>query len=256
MTSIRYLFATLFLAWLASSCGNTDPGDQGDTNGGDGDASPDDTSRSDSSEDYYPMKVGNFWKYLETETETSIENTLTYEVTETTTDTFGSLGEKEVFVIENIVIDDDNLDDDEKRVQYVIDNGTRAERLRHYVYVFNTLTMKLELTKERNYEPGFLRFDRSRVAFEEAWTETLTRFSDSKDTSGVEEKVMVYELEVLAVDELVEVSAGTFNCIKIKRLSGPEYDNETKYYWFAKGVGKVREADDTSIEELLEYRVE
>jgi hypothetical protein len=253
MTSIRFLFTALLATPLAFSCGNTDPGDQGDTNG---DASPDDTNRSDSSDDYYPMRVGNFWKYLETETETSLENTLTYEVTETTTDTFGNLGEHEVFVIENIVIDDDNLNDDEKRIQYVVDNGTRAERLRHCIYVFNAGNMELELTKERNYEPGFLRFDRSRVAFEETWTETLTRFSDSKDTSGILEEEMVYEFEVLAVDELVEVTAGTFNCIKVKRYSGVEYDNETKYYWFAKGVGKVREADDTSIEELLDYRIE
>jgi hypothetical protein len=44
----------------------------------------------------------------------------------------------------------------------------------------------------------------------------------------------------MAVDEPVTVPAGTFNCLRVRRRASQQ-DGSDKTYWFAKGVGKVKE---------------
>jgi hypothetical protein len=238
----------LLTAMISIGCGNQDPDDMDGTDDpSDGGTPP--------GKDYYPLKVGYSWRYLETFDDGSPSNELTYAVTDMRTEDVEGLGKGSVFNVENSVIDDDILDDDEQRVQEIWDDGKRAMRLNHTVYV--NIVGDLVPTKIRRYEPGFLRFDRERLEINSPWQETLTRYSDPLEEdkpSLVEERTYTYT--VLGVEEQVEVPAGKFTCIKISRVSPADEDNEQKTYWFAEGVGKVKEEDDLSVEELTEYVTE
>jgi hypothetical protein len=54
---------------------------------------------------------------------------------------------------------------------------------------------------------------------------------------------------VVAVDEMVNVPAGTFSAVLIEKVGG----TSTKRYWFARGVGKVKERSGAQLEELVNY---
>ena len=54
---------------------------------------------------------------------------------------------------------------------------------------------------------------------------------------------------VVALDEMVTVPAGTFSAVVIEKVGG----TSTKRYWFARGVGKVKEQSGTQLEELKSY---
>ena len=56
---------------------------------------------------------------------------------------------------------------------------------------------------------------------------------------------------VEAVDESVTVPAGTFPCLRLRRM-GTEVGQSDKRFWFARGVGKIREEGD-QVEELMSY---
>jgi hypothetical protein len=57
--------------------------------------------------------------------------------------------------------------------------------------------------------------------------------------------------KVVAIGEMVTVPAGTFSAVVIEKVGG----TSTKRYWFARGVGKVREQSGSQIEELTGYMV-
>ena len=214
---------------------DTESGRDSNTNG---DAGPDSGTDVENVEnDYYPMAVGAFWKYRETQPGlTPIE--LTYTITKKEKKTFGDItGEREVFFMENTF--DVN---EEYRVQYIEDDGVRAVRHGHDVYTDEGWK------KVRTYTPGFLRFDRGKVAVGEKWEETVSSVTvDAKETKT---QTTTYEFEVLRVGTPVTIGIGTFNCIQLKRKDSA--DSETKLYWYAPGIGKIREQTlDTSKEEEL-----
>ena len=65
----------------------------------------------------------------------------------------------------------------------------------------------------------------------------------------------VKEYEIEALDEPCMVEAESFKCVKFVRENME--NGERKRFWFAAGVGKVREQnlDDGKIEVLIEYNV-
>ncbi len=67
------------------------------------------------------------------------------------------------------------------------------------------------------------------------------------------QKDVSYRWTVLAEHESVTVPAGTFDCVKAQRVNLNNTD-KTKTYWFAPGVGKIREEGPTT-EELTAYQV-
>ena len=72
------------------------------------------------------------------------------------------------------------------------------------------------------------------------------------DGTPVVQETVNFRFEVLSVTEEVTVPAGTFITLQLRRteLSG----NEVKDYYFAKGVGKVKEiTQGIKTEELTEY---
>jgi len=241
------IFVISVVALWSVACGSEEPDEEGtDSSSGDTDHDADGGTDSDSenapdfSNDYYPMQVGAYWTYEET-TSSGDATTLTYTVTEKKTMDFGGeTGEREVFLVENTF---DSLN--EKRIQFIEDDGTRAVRHGHEVYDITET-----LTKTRFYEPGFLRFDRSKVTVGDKWEETVTRTTDTLDGSAVVSEAITYQFEIISVGEPWTIDLGTFNCIQIKRQD--QSDFETKYYWYARGIGKIRELTGDKEEVLVD----
>jgi hypothetical protein len=250
----RWFFLTAFLLSGAFGCGSIDPSAKKDTesdstaegdaggDGGDGDSDGDSDTDGDgdADNDYYPMAVGDFWTYRETEG--SVITEFTYEVTGTETMDFGrDTGERTVFVMENTF-----QSSSEGRTQYVEDEGDRVVRHQQDIY-----DAQGNFTKQRNFYPGFLRFDRTKTTVGDKWTETITRVSDPKDNSTPTEDQVTYQYEILSVDNVVTIESQSYTCIEVKRTDIT--DPEVKYYWFAKGIGKVQEQTGSSkIEQLID----
>lgn len=109
-------------------------------------------------------------------------------------------------------------------------------------------------TGEEVYVEHKLRIDESEprtspgASFEERYTETRTE----PDTGGSK---TVIKWERWRVDglESVTVPAGTFDCLRLVR-DGARGGQAQKTYWFAKGVGKVKETGNQT-EELVAWTI-
>ena len=220
-----------------SSDGDTDNDVDGDVDGGaDSDSNPD--SDGDSN-DYFPMEVGDYWIYKESSPSGEIE--LKYSVTDKVKKNFGTaVGEREVFVVEN-TFDENN----ERRIQFIEDDGVRAVRHFHEVYDLDG-----NLTKTRLFVPGFLRLDRAKLSVGLEWTETVKRTTDTKDGSAPRLDVVAYEYKVLSLDQQVTIKGKTYFCYTFQRHD--EVDHEDKVYWYAPDIGKVREITGGKEELLIE----
>jgi hypothetical protein len=100
---------------------------------------------------------------------------------------------------------------------------------------------------EVDYEPGFPRFDDEWVgaAPDSVFPYTYDRTRSDMGVPGTPE-LRTQTYTVVAQSEMVTVAAGTFDCIKVLRVSEAEAEavvgRETqKHLWFARGVGKVKE---------------
>ena len=106
------------------------------------------------------------------------------------------------------------------------------------------------------YEPHKTRIDESPAhrAVGASWTDTVTEnVTDQDQLTTTTTKTEAWVVE--AVDEVVQVPAGDFCALRVKRTSTVNgATGSVKTYWFARGVGKVREAGDSQIEELVSYR--
>ncbi|MCU0664726.1 MAG: hypothetical protein MUC50_20685 [Myxococcota bacterium] len=228
-------------ASIAQGCGTQEPyASDTDTDTGTDTALP-------TENDYYPLTVGSTWEYKETTLAGAISS-FSYTVKEKTTIEFEhGVGEKEVFVIEN----DLSSATEEGRVQYYEDEGARVTRLRHLV-ADNTGNF----TKQRDYVPGFLRFDRSKTAAGYPWIESLTAWTDRMDGTALSAESVQYQYEVIEEHQEVTVPAGTFDCLVVERTALSGGKNEVKQYFFAKGVGKVKEiTEGEKVEDLASYTI-
>lgn len=102
------------------------------------------------------------------------------------------------------------------------------------------------------YDPPSLRVDSGRTAVGTRFTDSHTK--STYDANGVllEVEPRAHEFIVEAENELLEVAAGSFKCVRIRRSrSGTESE---KTYWYAPGVGKVKEVGGQT-EELTSYSV-
>jgi hypothetical protein len=90
------------------------------------------------------------------------------------------------------------------------------------------------------------------------WTESYERIDvDPVTGARTGARRIEEEWEVQAVDEEITVPAGTFRCLRLRRRSRTAGEYEDSTYWFAPGVGKVREdSPPEELEVLVEYHVE
>jgi hypothetical protein len=109
-----------------------------------------------------------------------------------------------------------------------------------------------------DYTPGFMRASDAwtTVGFMEEILYDRTEYDANGQNPVVEARGHTYE--VLAINEEVTVPAGTFDCVKVERVRtvGTE-SGALAVFWYAPGVGKVREERpvEMEIEELVSVSI-
>ncbi|MFC1610321.1 hypothetical protein ACFL6C_05135 [Myxococcota bacterium] len=191
---------------------------------------------------YFPVSVGNRWVYAEIDKLGVVpDKTDTKEITGVTNLADG----REAFVM---LSTPGAVGDVVKRFTWVVE-GNRVDRVRAEDYVHDALH------EQHTYEPGFARFNYGLVAVGDTFTQevihTCTSVSSSNPACpGVDSTSYTWSVE--SVSDVIDVPAGTFSCLKIRRHRA---SGQHKTYWYAPGVGKVYEDGVGNIEELLEYQI-
>ena len=136
----------------------------------------------------------------------------------------------------------------EVSVSFLQQLGTSVLRVHKDITVLDMLDSRVD------YDPGFVRFNYE-------WTDQQVEMAGytrtETDAMGMltseEDRLMTYTVESLSTE--VTVPAGTFDCVQVMRVRMDTM--ETKRFWFAEGVGKVKNEtlDTGSTEELMEFSI-
>jgi hypothetical protein len=108
-----------------------------------------------------------------------------------------------------------------------------------------------EPNSEESWDPPRIIVDGSSAHIKRGvkWVEE-TEYTEQKDEDDPKSEPEEATWQVDGVDQEVTVPAGTFRALVVKRIT-----DETKTYWFVKGIGKVKETGKKT-EELTKYKVE
>ena len=190
-------------------------------------------------ERYLPFDVGSTWTYDVTEVGLpTVQKTSTVEAFE---DTGGDKAGVEAFRVRT-----------EKTagatVSWQQDICTGVVRHREKSFDMNDA-----LVSDQYYAPSKLRIDETpaRLAQSATWTESYTETEIDPGTGATTTTAKAATWTVDAVDEEITVPAGTFTCLRLHRV-GADVGQSDKTYWFAAGVGKIRETGSQT-EELASY---
>ncbi len=127
------------------------------------------------------------------------------------------------------------------------DTGSAVRRLRE-----QSLDASGGVRDDTSYEPYKLRLDESnqRLVVGASYTETYVEAS-TDSTGAVTRRTKSEVWTVEAIDEAVGVPAGSFTCLRVRRV-GADAGGSDKRFWFARGVGKIKESGGQT-EELKSY---
>ncbi len=192
--------------------------------------------------DYFPLAVGTTWTYLVTAGAGTKDKT-------TTVEAYEDIGDEKTGVVA-YRIHTDKVSGETVSWQSV--NGSVLERHREQSIDGG------QITRDEYYDPFKLRLNEADdhtalgMTWVESYTETATDFAAGSPV-GTSSSTKAEQWSVEAVDANITVPAGTFDCLQLRRasLSG----GSTKIYWFAKGVGKIKEVGDGQTEELKSYEL-
>jgi hypothetical protein len=131
--------------------------------------------------------------------------------------------------------------------------------------VFRDVTVSGQTAVEVTYDPAFLRFDEAwtmagqMMTLADDWTQVCHMSSAAQTCSpgATTTGTTTHTFNVIATSAKLTVPAGTFDTVEVERTKMKTNSTETKRFWFARGVGKVREEDlsSGSVEELSEYHI-
>ncbi len=195
--------AVLVLAATAAACGGDPP-----------------VTTTPGDDRLYPLAVGNRWTFRVTDS-SGVVSTKIQEITGMGTTADG----QEAFVTLT------------RRAE---DKGTRS--LQGYdgdrMVRFTEQTLEGDsVIFDYRFEPPALRVHSGLTEVGDTYTDTHDKLK--LDVNGavleVEPKIHTYTVEAI---ETIQVPAGDFECVRIARMSETTTD---KIYWYAKGVGKVKE---------------
>lgn len=164
----------------------------------------------------FPVKVGNRWEIQITDASGLVSSKVQSVLSENEDGfTFQTLrGNREVTSVQKI--------DEEGRLV-----RTQEQTVREGV-----------VTERLSYQPPSLRLDLVKTKLGDSFEYTFTeqRLAPDGTVESTKEKTQQFTIE--AVDEQVTVPGGTFTCTRVRRVTvnGPE-----KTYWYARGVGKIKE---------------
>jgi hypothetical protein len=221
------LFAIGSILAAAAGCG-----------GGGGDDAP----ACDSTERYLSLATGASWTYRVTDND-NVRTTKTQTVG-ANEDIGGDLAGTTAFRLTTVK----GTNGLGMTVSWQQDTGAGVIRLREQ-------DMSGSTTTDEYYAPMRHRIDESaaHLVVGAAWDETYTE-SVSTDGGAPITTSKTEHWTVVADDEVIAVPAGEFCTLHLHRVSTVGgLDGSTKDYWFARGVGKVKEVASGQIEELAEY---
>ncbi|MDX2093846.1 MAG: hypothetical protein SFX73_38790 [Kofleriaceae bacterium] len=111
------------------------------------------------------------------------------------------------------------------------------------------------LLSDQFYVPEKVRVDESPAHLVEgvSWVTSYVKLEVDPVTSAVTTKDKSDVWTVEATADAVTVPAGTFTALRVHRI-GEEDGQAEKWYWFARGVGKVKEVGKQT-EELVRYEL-
>lgn len=177
---------------------------------------------------YMPLAVGNTWTYLVDDgVNPPVGKTTTLEAVEAVPDkpsvmAFRQRTEKAKG----------------HTLSWLEDAGDRV--LRHYDENYDETGMQ---TSHETYDPSKLRVDETaeHLVVGATWVDAYT--DTNVDANGTVPVQKVETWTVVAVDEIVTVPAGDIPCLKLER-KGNMANQPLKTFWFARGVGKVKETSE------------
>jgi hypothetical protein len=229
-----------------TSNGGAEPSEAGAGPGGSGGSGGSGGGEEPQLEPLLPWNVGNTWTYEVTKDGVTTIKTTTVEDLEEVGGTGPNADVMAYFVV--TAKGADLMDRTESWQAADPENPLRIVRFRERA--FGAMTGKLEL--EEHWAPAKLHIDGSaeRTTAETTWLED---YEETKLAPGLSPTThAVRDLwTVIANDETVEVPAGTFeNVIHFRKAGG----GSTKEYWYARGVGKLKETG-SQIEELTAFEL-
>lgn len=194
---------------------------------------------------HFPLVDGASWTYHHT---TLVDDPWD----ETDTITRGAYQGQDVFVLS----DEEDAQGEQTRSTHVIE-GSRVYR------AYKEVSLGDVVAVTTTYDPAFLRYDEAwtstgqTVTLDDAWTQNcVVESAASKCAPGaVKIGTTTHTYTVLDTAEELTVSAGTFTTVKVQRDNVSE--PEIKLFWFAAGVGKVREESPATgaVTELSAYEI-
>jgi hypothetical protein len=182
----------------------------------------------------FPLAVGNAWTYRVTEADGAV-----IEKVQTVTGTT-SEGGAAAFTLVSV------RGNRQTRSVQRVDEAGRLVRLREEGSEDSD-------TRDRfRFMPFALRVDTSRTRLQDSYESAHVEERLGADGGVLERTDKSYRFVVEAVDDRVVVPAGEFSAVRVRRESG---SGAVKTYWYAFGVGKVKESGGQT-EELSAYRVQ
>jgi hypothetical protein len=246
------LVFSLALAILAPACGDSDPSRDGtgSTGGASSTGGTSSTGGQTASPigDLLPWKEGNSWKYRVTDDDATV-------TTKTTTvgplELVGGTGPNKDLMAHRVTTHKDDTGggtEVDETVSWQAVVGQRVVRYREQA--FGRMTNLLEL--EEHWDPSKLHVDSS-AANTTVGHDWLESYTETKLPAGGEPTYNSPSFDRWFVDarEMVTVPGGTFDALVLRKVSSSQ--NE-KRYWYAPGVGKVKETGGQT-EELVEYNL-
>jgi hypothetical protein len=91
------------------------------------------------------------------------------------------------------------------------------------------------------WDPYKLRIDESKLKKGEKWSVTYKEYARNNGVDAMPHD-RNESWEVLGVNEMLTTAAGTYKTLHLRRMGTDQNATSDKEYWFACGVGKVRES--------------
>ncbi len=242
-TPARPSFATLRSPWLSAlllGAALLLPGCGSDLDTGDGDVA---------TGSLLPWKAGNVWKYRVTDPSTGV-------VTSKTTTVYALEaipGWKDAAARANRVETRKGTDETDKTVSWQGPDPVAPERiLRYREESYGATTQLLQLAEY--WEPPRIHIDGTEANTKDKAEFPIT-YRETKLPNGDVALAVPHDVTelwtVMSVSDTVQIEGAVYeNTLQIRKSSG----GSSKYYWYARGVGKVKETGGQT-EELISYTV-
>lgn len=239
MKSTMFAMASVAVVF-AAGCGGSDGGGGGGGGAADGGGGGDDGGGGDTGR-YFPLEVGASWTYRVTDVSDASVSSKSQ-----TVEAFEDVGGDKAGVMAFRMRSEK---DNGYTLSWQEDTGTAVIRHREESYDLADV-----FESEDWFTPYKLRIDESNAhveldaTFSDSYTEdSIDHTNGDLLTSTTKSEDWVVE----AVDDEIDVPAGTFVCLRLFRSN--DGTGTQKRYWFARGVGKVKETGGAQIEELSDY---